>query len=393
MNCKYLVASALQEELNEFISLGDEHIQLPTSEIGQLKTNHAGKIIKVATFSSNKMGMPYNGAKLMQITNDLNPKFILFIGTCAGIREEHKIGDVLIPDRVFSYESGKFEKGVFKPDFYSCETSGLLRTHAELLLHKIKDSIDYKVYTDGDFASGSAVINDPEKREEIIKRSPRKLYGIEMESYSVACLDKILRDDNNFLVIKGISDPAKNKDQAEASGGKEIAKQHAADFAMEFIKYLEDISANEEGQENKIEIGFRASKTDNPETTYPLKILINVQNNFSKEIVLESVSLKTFDSVKLHPRSKRFKKPLFLIRKKITYNKEKIVTSEEHVYQDKILLQANESVISCWIPIDENSLTESELQKMIDDHKVGGWSCQYFFLDNRKKNFEFEISI
>jgi nucleoside phosphorylase len=132
MSYKYLVVSALQEELDEFmlkVSPSTEELEL---DVMLAKIQHRSKSVEILTFTADKMGMPFNAAKLMQIILSFRPKFIFFIGICAGIKD-HPPGSVLIPKRVFSYESGKYENGVFSPDYTSYDTSDVLRKKAQSL--------------------------------------------------------------------------------------------------------------------------------------------------------------------------------------------------------------------------------------------------------------------
>jgi nucleoside phosphorylase len=238
----FLVVAALQEELNDFYKLSKSFTKkIPrvggAFEIGYISN---GNEIKILTYTPNKMGMPFNAAALMKIISLHDPIYTIMIGTCACIAKEHKLGDVLIPDRVFSYESGKYEKGVFKPDYASFPTGEGLRKQAELLKSMISDKINFNVTTDEDFCSGGAVVNDLEISKDIISLCGRKLSGLDMEAYSIACINHVLQGDKELLVIKGISDYAKDKSEAESTGNKNLAKANSAKFAYELIKHLQN---------------------------------------------------------------------------------------------------------------------------------------------------------
>jgi nucleoside phosphorylase len=60
-----------------------------------------------------------------------------------------------------------------------------------------------------------------------------------MESYSIAFINTILKGNNELLVVKGISDFAKNKQDTEQVGNKELAKKNSAHFTFELIKHLQ----------------------------------------------------------------------------------------------------------------------------------------------------------
>lgn len=119
-------------------------------------------------------------------------------------------------------------------------TGNILRKEAELLKSRIINKLNYNVTTDEDFCSGGAVIDDKSMSDEIVKRCGRKLSGLDMEAYAIACINSLLQKDKELLVIKAISDFAKNKSESEQSGNKELAKNNSAHYAFELIKHLED---------------------------------------------------------------------------------------------------------------------------------------------------------
>src|ERR1700752_5034841 len=136
----YLVVAALQEELNEFYKLDPNFSKMERMEgdCYEILFKNKGNTIKILTYSADKMGMPFNAASVMRIINIHQPYFTLFIGTCASIGKKKNLGDVLIPHRIFSYESGKYEDGIFKPDYYAYETGETLRKQANLLYSRIE---------------------------------------------------------------------------------------------------------------------------------------------------------------------------------------------------------------------------------------------------------------
>lgn len=244
----FLVVAALQEELNAFYSVDDSFSNRVPVEGGAFKVScrENGRQLDILTYTPNKMGMPYNAAAITKIIATHQPVYTIFIGTCAGLTDKKRnLGDVLVPFRIFSYESGKYEKGVFQPDYMSYETGETLRKHAEEVNANLKANLKYQVFTDEDFCSGAAVINDPVKRNEILQRSGRKATGLDMEAYSIACINTILRPEGKeLIVIKGIMDFAINKDESETSGNKDLAKQNSAHFAFELIKHLHNTYFN-----------------------------------------------------------------------------------------------------------------------------------------------------
>lgn len=240
---EYLVCSALQEELMAFYSLSDsfkvkKHLDEGAVEVSIKIKNRK---VKILTYSSGKMGMPYNAVALMKIVTKHNPAYTFFIGTCAGLNKaKQNYGDVLVPDAIFSYESGKHEdNGKFKPDHINFETDGEIRRYAEII--KSKFASKFNVFTDENFCSGAAVIDNMSIRDKIKQASPRKVTGLDMEAFSISCMNNILKTDKKkFSVIKSIMDFGENKSKSEAKKNKETAKTNSAKFAFELLKYIEE---------------------------------------------------------------------------------------------------------------------------------------------------------
>lgn len=236
----FLVVAALQEELNEFYKLEKSFSKKIEKEGGafEVEFEFNGNNIKILTFSPNNMGMPINATFLMDIILKHNPIYTFMIGTCACLNDKHQIGDVLVPDRIFSYESGKYENGKFMPDYFAHSTSGKLRKQAELLKSMIGKK-QFSVIADEDFCSGAAVVDDIKIVEKIKRIGSRKLSGLDMESYAIACMNTLFKGEKELLVIKGISDFAKQKSEAEKKGNKELAKKNSAKFTLQLIKHLQ----------------------------------------------------------------------------------------------------------------------------------------------------------
>ncbi len=239
----YLVCSALQEELIAFYELSSsfkskKHIEGGAVEVSLKIKNRK---VKILTFASGQMGMPYNAASIMKVIVKHNPTYSFFIGTCCGLNKpKQKYGDVLVPNFVYSYESGKHEEnGNFKSDHICFETDRDIRKYAELIKGKFDSK--FKVYSDENFCSGSAVVDNKLIRNKIIKASPRKVTGLDMEAFSIACINSILNTDKqNLSVIKSISDFGENKSKSEAKKNKDLAKNNSAKFALALLKYIEE---------------------------------------------------------------------------------------------------------------------------------------------------------
>jgi nucleoside phosphorylase len=240
----YLVVSALQEELIAFTDLTSKLQRTQKFRTGAVEYNYKKsqkQNVKLLTFTSNKMGMSYNAAAIMRIIVTHHPLYTFFIGTCAGLgKDEQQPGDVLVPQFVYNYESGKYkDDGTFHPDHVCFETDEEVRKYAESIKRKVDKN--YSVFTDENFCTGSAVIDNAEKRKSIVDKIPRKVTGLDMEAFSLACINNILREEGKRVsVIKGIMDFGEDKSASEKKANKEKAKINSAKFTLALIDYIED---------------------------------------------------------------------------------------------------------------------------------------------------------
>jgi hypothetical protein len=240
----FLVVAALQEELSAFTE--------QTSKLTRIKKLSSGAVeyiykkslkknYKILTYTSNKMGMAYNGAAIMRVIMQHQPIFIFFIGTYAGLNsEEQNAGDVLVPHFIYNYESGKHnENGEFKPDHICLETDEEVRKYAEIIKKKVDK--EFNVFTDENFCSGSAVVDNIDKRKQIVEQIPRKVTGLDMEAYSLACINNILKEEGKKVsVVKGIMDFGQDKTISEKAENKTKAKVNSAKFTLALIEYVEE---------------------------------------------------------------------------------------------------------------------------------------------------------
>lgn len=240
----FLVVAALQEELSAFTDQTSKLQRIQKLRTGAVEFNYKKtpkQSIKILTYTSNKMGMSYNAAAIMRIIMTHQPLFTFFIGTCAGLNgDEQNPGDVLVPHFIYNYESGKHkEDGSFDPDHVCFETDEDIRKYAEIIKKKVDK--DFNVFTDENFCTGSAVVDNPEKRKQIVTQIPRKVTGLDMEAFSLACINSILKEEQKRVsVIKGIMDFGQDKSASEKSKNKEKAKTNSAKFALTLIDYIED---------------------------------------------------------------------------------------------------------------------------------------------------------
>jgi hypothetical protein len=232
-----LVASALNEEMAPFLKQYKGEWKYLNKE-KTLKTfqvkNNKGTIFNILVYSVDKMGLPVNGVALTNVINTYNPRYIIFIGTCAGLQPENNHeGDILIPEYVYAYDSGKYDdKGVFKVEHRHYDLSQTLRT---MVSDMIEQNRKYKfgIEQNCGFCSGASVVSNKIRRNQIIRGKNRKVAGFDMEAYAIAVINQFCLN-VDAIVIKGIMDFGEKKEDKY----KTVAKRNSARVANDLILYM-----------------------------------------------------------------------------------------------------------------------------------------------------------
>lgn len=239
-NYNFLVIAARQDELSAFIDQTSLIKKRNKVDFGAREVSFEEKKTKIdiLTYSPATMGMAYNAASIMRVICKYQPIYTLFIGTCAGLdSQKNNCGDVFVPQNIYNYESGKHFNNTFESDHNPYSTDDDVRKYAEII--KTKFDRKFKLITDEHFCSGSSIIDCKTKKEEIINRLPRKVSGLDMESYSIACINHILKEEGKKLsVIKSIMDFGENKTASEKKDNKNLAMRNSGKVALEIIKYI-----------------------------------------------------------------------------------------------------------------------------------------------------------
>ncbi len=165
------------------------------------------KITVCATFAP-RMGMVSTALRSASVISLLRPRLLVMCGICAGVQGKVNIGDVILADPAWDFQSGKRVRDKENTKFsiapHHLYTPAIVRTHVEQIRSdKSALRVIYDLFQGdpppnipqiviGPLASGSAVLADGEVVKEI-QAQHRELRGIEMEVYgmyaasSVAC--------------------------------------------------------------------------------------------------------------------------------------------------------------------------------------------------------------
>lgn len=155
-----------------------------------------GKSLKVVTARPDEMGMTAAGILAMKMIASFKPKYVIMVGIAAGVAYKNDVdqiyGDVVVPDIVWDYSSGKFVSpkkaninlgGIgFIPRPHFINTDKSILDAVERAMES--DENEYRVHI-GPMACGSAVVANSEVVEKQIHAQYGNTAALDMESYAV----------------------------------------------------------------------------------------------------------------------------------------------------------------------------------------------------------------
>ena len=119
-----LIVVALEVELDAVLAEGGgadgwrrvrDHVHVRTLP------NDAGQAVGVAAVWTGAMGATATAARAAPLVKDLQPSCLAMCGICAGKRGDVALGDVIVADRLYSFDHGKLkaaEDGKATPSFF-----------------------------------------------------------------------------------------------------------------------------------------------------------------------------------------------------------------------------------------------------------------------------------
>jgi len=186
------------------------------------------KTLRVVAASINRMGMVPVSVLATQMIEFFRPRYIAMTGIAAGIDNQVGLGDIMVAEYSWDYNSGKIEtdenggmafyvdlrQEKMDEDLYNSmnalknDTSFLGQLYSKYSGKKPKNILEIKI---GHIASGAAVIANKSVIEGI-KEHSRKLIGVEMEAYGLFyAAHNASNPKPKPLVIKSVCDFADEK--------------------------------------------------------------------------------------------------------------------------------------------------------------------------------------
>ena len=207
-----------------------------------------GKTHKVITARQNEMGMTAAGVLTMKMISVFRPKYVIMVGIAAGIAYKNAVdqiyGDIVVPDIVWDYSSGKFVSsgrarvsfgGVgFIPRPHFINTDEFMLEAVERTIESPKN--EYHVHI-GPMACGSTVVANSEVVEKQIHSQYGNTAALDMESYAVMyAIKEAPVPRPKGLIIKSVCDYA---DEEKSNQYQKFAAFTSAQFTkLLYEKFL-----------------------------------------------------------------------------------------------------------------------------------------------------------
>ena len=167
---------------------------------------------------------------------------MLFVGVAGGIKDV-QIGDVVVADKVYGYESGKASQKFFpRPEVGISTYSLLQRAQREAVKDDWRQRLDKwidmaprpHVFVGAVAAGEKVVASTKSATARFLQREYSDTLAVEMEGYGFF---KAVHANQQVeaLLIRGISDLIDGKKEADASHSQEIASRNASAFAIEIL--------------------------------------------------------------------------------------------------------------------------------------------------------------
>ena len=196
---------------------------------------------KIITAMQNSVGMTSAAILASKIIHEFRPEYLIMCGIAAGLGKdvEQIYGDIIVPDIVWDYSSGKFTA----PDKASITFGnlGFIPRPASVqadksvldIVRSLEGHTEFKLLV-GPMACGSAVVANREVIEKRIHSLIPDTIGLDMESYGILyAAQNVTEPRPKAAIIKSICDYA---DQQKSDQYQKFAAYTSSMFTKELIE-------------------------------------------------------------------------------------------------------------------------------------------------------------
>jgi nucleoside phosphorylase/Flp pilus assembly protein TadD len=257
--CRAVIVTALPIEFSAVCDhleerKEDTHPQGTVYERGQFRPT-SGREWEVIVVEIGP-GNPGAAAEVERGISYCKPNVILFAGVAGGLKDV-AIGDVVVGNKVYGYESGKESAG-FRPRPSVHESNYRLTQRAKAearngnwrrrIIGGFPDSPPRALV--GPIAAGEKVVADSQSAtSQLIANTYGDALAVEMEGYGFLH-GVYLNQHISALVVRGISDLLDGKESSDRTGSQERASRHASAFCFEVLAKLDTCPGETEAAPN-----------------------------------------------------------------------------------------------------------------------------------------------
>lgn len=240
----YAIIAALYDDefssLKEFLEDEKPILGFDTMKTYKLKNSDKRVLVDFQT----RMGMVEATYLSTQIMSRFSPKYLIMVGVCGGrATKDVKLLDLIIPNKVFDYQSGKYDNGVFKPYLRVCNINNkktisvseqVLKSMEAYVNTPLKKKCKNITVHSKTLACGNIVVKTNGYLEDVISAFDEETQAVEMESFGVVRSTELIEDKRVIpIIIKSVMDYTE-KDKNDSD--KQNAAYLSACFAYFLIK-------------------------------------------------------------------------------------------------------------------------------------------------------------
>ncbi|MDP3350028.1 MAG: hypothetical protein Q8S92_13645 [Hydrogenophaga sp.] len=203
-----------------------------------------GNIKRVACAHLSQMGPIASAHAAATLLTEYRPRLIVMTGICGGFSKEVSIGDLVIADKSWDWQAGKWtEEGMLTPSVDPRDGAADLVAYARTIAEAVKIAHDrFTGYEKpaiapklvaGPMVTGSAVVASKDIQD-VFKGQHRKMAGIDMECYGMYyAASNHAGAPVRTLCIKAVSDLA---DRAKADDHQQYCSYISAAAMFEVVR-------------------------------------------------------------------------------------------------------------------------------------------------------------
>lgn len=184
---------------------------------------------------------------VLDAIHHFSPDLVLFVGVAGGLKQDVKLGDVVVASKVYGYHSGKSELE-FKPrPILEYPSIGLEQRARFICRHNDwiervrsddRDIVEIASAHVAPIAAGEQVVaSELSETYRLVREHYSDALGIEMEGYGFLSAARF--GEIPAIVIRGISDLCEGKSQSQDKNWQPKAAANAAAFAFELLSMYE----------------------------------------------------------------------------------------------------------------------------------------------------------